>query len=213
VDGQRLPNQGHPVNGPFSAEAEASATAAVRTVYDAFDRHPVVGGMEPHNYQMLADAIAAAGVELGAYDDRIVHWLAMWEPTTCAVIAGIVSRAAAGRPPLTPADTRTVVDALDVAADYKRDAADVCGDYPDGDLCGTCDRGPVMTARYVFGGIDGRGNSRTGVTLDSPASFASKQYSNGWRQLEIRTDDESRHLVGAIGPDPATTQRTWWAES
>jgi hypothetical protein len=32
-------------------------------------------------------------VELGAYDDRILRWLAGWEPATCAVIAGFVSRA------------------------------------------------------------------------------------------------------------------------
>lgn len=43
---------------------------------------------------------------------------------------------------LSLADLRTVLDALDVAADHKRDAADICGDcdgYPDGELCGSCE--------------------------------------------------------------------------
>ncbi len=53
--------------------------------------------MMPHNAAMLTDACAAAGVELGAYDRRILRWLAGWEPTTCAVVAGIIARAAAGR--------------------------------------------------------------------------------------------------------------------
>ena len=42
---------------------------------------------------MLLDALAAAGVYLGAYDHRIVEWLAGWEPQTVAVIAGWVQRA------------------------------------------------------------------------------------------------------------------------
>jgi hypothetical protein len=32
-------------------------------------------------------------VELGAYDHRILVWLAGWEPTICAVIAGLITRA------------------------------------------------------------------------------------------------------------------------
>jgi hypothetical protein len=45
---------------------------------------------------MLLDVLLAADVELGAYDRRIVEWLARWEPATCAVIAGLVSRAGKG---------------------------------------------------------------------------------------------------------------------
>lgn len=42
---------------------------------------------------------------------------------------------------LTPADLRTVRDALDVAADTKRDSAANCPDCPhtEGGLCTTCD--------------------------------------------------------------------------
>jgi hypothetical protein len=42
---------------------------------------------------------------------------------------------------LAPADLRTVLDALDVAADYKRDGAANCGDCDasPADLCSTCE--------------------------------------------------------------------------
>ncbi len=37
--------------------------------------------------------LAAAGVDTGEYDDRIISWLAGWEPETVAVIAGLIGRA------------------------------------------------------------------------------------------------------------------------
>lgn len=58
------------------------------------------GGAEPMreaNLAQLMDACADAGVALGAHDSRIIHWLAGWEPSTVAVIAGLVSRARAAR--------------------------------------------------------------------------------------------------------------------
>ena len=36
---------------------------------------------------------------LGAYDRRILGWLARWEPTTCAVVAGLITRASLARDP------------------------------------------------------------------------------------------------------------------
>jgi hypothetical protein len=54
------------------------------------------------NRRLLEEAYTAAGVTLGAYDHRILLWLAGWEPSTCAVIAGLIVRAyeagAAGEP-------------------------------------------------------------------------------------------------------------------
>ena len=39
-----------------------------------------------------------AGVELGAFDRRVLAWLSGWEPETAVVIAGLITRAhAAGR--------------------------------------------------------------------------------------------------------------------
>jgi hypothetical protein len=83
--------------GPFETERQALDWPAVRAVFAAFDADPGAGKMRPHNLAMLTDACAAAGVEMGAYDRRILAWLALWEPTTCAVVAGIIARAAAGR--------------------------------------------------------------------------------------------------------------------
>jgi hypothetical protein len=84
--------------GPFHTERQVRELPAVRAVYEAFDADPGVGGMARHNERMLRESCAAAGVALGAFDARIVSWLAGWEPGTCAVIAGLISRAhAAGR--------------------------------------------------------------------------------------------------------------------
>lgn len=40
----------------------------------------------------LRDVLAAAGVELGAYDERIIEWLGKWEWSTVATIASWVQR-------------------------------------------------------------------------------------------------------------------------
>jgi hypothetical protein len=50
----------------------------------------------PHAEQeaILRDTLAGAGVELGAYDERIVPWLAGWDWSTFAVIASWIQRAA-----------------------------------------------------------------------------------------------------------------------
>jgi hypothetical protein len=79
--------------GPFDTERQAREQPAVRAVYAAFDADPGAGRMTPHNERMLRESCAAAGVPLGAFDARIVSWLAGWEPGTCAVIAGLISRA------------------------------------------------------------------------------------------------------------------------
>jgi hypothetical protein len=46
---------------------------------------------------MLGDACAGAEVALGAHDHAIILWLAAWEPSTVAVIAGLISRAGVTR--------------------------------------------------------------------------------------------------------------------
>lgn len=49
--------------------------------------------------QILLDELAAAGVELGAYDRRQIAWLAGWETETLITIASWIKRAhAAGQP-------------------------------------------------------------------------------------------------------------------
>jgi hypothetical protein len=79
--------------GPFETERQVRELPVVRAVYKAFDADPGVGRMARHNERMLRESCAAAGVALGAFDARIVSWLAGWEPETCAVIAGLISRA------------------------------------------------------------------------------------------------------------------------
>jgi hypothetical protein len=83
-------------SAPLETERQAQELPAVRAVYEAFRASPGVGRMAPHNHRMLEDACSAAGVEPGAFDHRILLWLAGFEPTTCAVVAGLISRAAAG---------------------------------------------------------------------------------------------------------------------
>jgi hypothetical protein len=81
--------------GPFETECEALNLPAVRAAYAAITG-PGTGTLEC--LAILEDALTAAGVELGAYDQRIVNWLAGWEAQTCAVIAGLITRAhAAGQ--------------------------------------------------------------------------------------------------------------------
>jgi hypothetical protein len=85
----------------------------------------------------LADLTAAlSGIELSTYDKRIIEWLAGWEPSMVAVVCGLIRRARASG--LEPADARTILTALDEAADYKRDRAANCADCDD-QSCGTCE--------------------------------------------------------------------------
>lgn len=75
--------------GPYETEQQAADTTR-----DAYGHPHAPGHMRAFNRARLADACEAAGVELGAYDLRILEWATMWEPEVCAVLAGIVARAA-----------------------------------------------------------------------------------------------------------------------
>jgi hypothetical protein len=80
-------------------ETERQAADAARHIYDM---EPGTGAWTAAEHRLLCQALSDAGVELGAYDHRILLWLAGWEPSTVAVIAGLISRAhaagKAGRP-------------------------------------------------------------------------------------------------------------------
>lgn len=123
----------HVGSGPY--ETERQAAAAVRHIYD---RPPGTGAWGDGNHRLMEDACTAAGVQLGAYDHRILVWLTGWEPTTCAVIAGLITRAhaSAGSAPLTDAQRATVLIALADAETYvtERDATwcDTCESAPEG---------------------------------------------------------------------------------
>lgn len=82
--------------GPYETEAQARAAAA--PVYQAARASGRRGVLAEGNHRLLCEALSAAGVELGAYDHAIIEWLAGWEPQACAVVAGLITRAAhAGR--------------------------------------------------------------------------------------------------------------------
>jgi hypothetical protein len=82
-------------NGPLETEREARAAA------HEFVR-PEPGWSilhRPQNRFVLERACEVAGVELGVYDRQILDWLAGFEGSICAVVAGLVARAvAAARP-------------------------------------------------------------------------------------------------------------------
>jgi hypothetical protein len=138
------------MTGPYESGREARATVA--HIYQAGHASTRRGVMAEENYLMLFRACEAAGIDLGSptsYDRRILAWLAGFEPETCAVVVGLIARAhppasgdlrsavLAGNIDLTPEQLRTVLDALNVAADYKRDRAATCPDCA-ADVCGTC---------------------------------------------------------------------------
>jgi hypothetical protein len=83
-------------SGPY--ENERQARADVADIYEQARqsiRREVLGEA---NHALLIGACERAGVTLGAYDARILAWLAGWEPQMCAVIVGLIARAhAAGR--------------------------------------------------------------------------------------------------------------------
>ena len=83
---------------PFDTEAQARESAAMQQTYAAFRADPGMGRMAPHTSAMMVDACVMAGVELGAFDRRVLAWLSGWEPETAVAIAGLITRAhAAGR--------------------------------------------------------------------------------------------------------------------
>jgi hypothetical protein len=114
--------------GPFQTEREAAAS--IRHQLAAATLGPP-RTLTDRNHRMLGQAAAMAGVELGAYDQQIVGWLAAYEPSTCAVVAGLVSRAhAAGRSRqvLPAGELATIAEALGEAAGLIRQQAATCSD-------------------------------------------------------------------------------------
>ena len=84
---------------PFKTQREAPAVPAVQAIYDAMQASHRSGVMGDLNHRLLDEACRAARAELGAWDHRVLLWLSGYEPETCAVIAGLITRAhAAGRP-------------------------------------------------------------------------------------------------------------------
>lgn len=82
-------SQAPPAAGPFDTEREAAAAVRHITTSPA-------EAWQDGMHRLLEDACLAAEVELGRFDHAILVWLAGWEPSTVAVVAGLIARA---RPP------------------------------------------------------------------------------------------------------------------
>jgi hypothetical protein len=74
--------------GPFETEREARAAALA-----VIPPEPGWSILRRSQNLLLPErACEAAGVELGAYDRRILCWLAGFEDSACSVVAGLVAR-------------------------------------------------------------------------------------------------------------------------
>jgi hypothetical protein len=84
-----------PDHGSYETEEDARLTPAVRAIHEASRasrrRGVILGEL---NHRLLDEACSAAGVEVGAYQHRILLWLAEQEPQMCEAIADIIRRAA-----------------------------------------------------------------------------------------------------------------------
>jgi hypothetical protein len=77
--------------GPYEIEQQARADVAY--IHEQSWRSVRPGALAEANLARLTDVCERAGVVLGAFDSRILGWLANYEPETCAAIAGLISRA------------------------------------------------------------------------------------------------------------------------
>jgi hypothetical protein len=121
-------------HGPYQTERQAAAASL-------WASHGRDIGLPMDKANVAELAAALSGVHLGEWDRRIIEWLSGYEPSTVAVVCGLITRArlSAGCP---REQLRTMLSALDTAAETKRAAVDMCGDCdarPDGALCGTCE--------------------------------------------------------------------------
>ena len=120
------------MTGPYETDRRVRELPAVRAIYDAMHASRRRGGvMGELGYRLLDEACEAASVKVGAYDHRILIWLRGFEPETCAVLAGLITRgyqagtAMTGERPvtLTAAQAATVRRALADAEVYRRQRA------------------------------------------------------------------------------------------
>ena len=141
---------------PLETEAQARELPAVRAIYDAM--HERLGVADEMCARLITDACGAAGVELGAYDRRIVPWLAGWEPQTCAVVAGLITRATGTDAGLAPEQLATLGQALADAIEWRHPAEFHCADCDAATLCpdhaGDLDRADAYRALARALGIE-----------------------------------------------------------
>ena len=86
------------MTGPYQSEDDAIRDPAVQAIFEGMRRSPQAARMQDGSSRLIFTACALAGVELGDYDVRIIRWASGFEPQSAAVIAGLITRAAAGKP-------------------------------------------------------------------------------------------------------------------
>ena len=126
----KVAGQAVPPAGPF--ETREQATQAAAGIHAAMRADTLGGAMTRAGRDLIRGACQAAGVTLGAYDARIVEWLAGIEPEYAAVIAGLVERAAVA---LTDAQREALRLALADAFAHREGKSYV--------RCADCDASPV----------------------------------------------------------------------
>jgi hypothetical protein len=84
----------------------------VRAFYAAEQASPGSGMIAGYGYELLSQACAEAGAELGAFDRAVVSWLSGLKPEAVAAIAGIILRAGAPGPGSQTQHLQALEDAL-----------------------------------------------------------------------------------------------------
>ena len=87
--------------GPYETEDDALGgplRQEIRAIHQSgeFRQNEISQAVRAAQLRHLEDACRDAGVELGAFDRRIVEWLAGYESSTVQVVVGLIARAAAG---------------------------------------------------------------------------------------------------------------------
>lgn len=81
--------------GPYATEWQAHEADHVQAAHaEARKAASPVGSHEVPNLTMLLNACTTAGVKVGVFDVQVLTWLAGLEAETCAVVAGLIVRAA-----------------------------------------------------------------------------------------------------------------------
>ncbi|MDA8321832.1 MAG: hypothetical protein M0030_18780 [Actinomycetota bacterium] len=87
--------------GPFDSEAQVRELPAVRAIWDrrraAYPRPEASAEIRAAAAGLIEAACERSGVMIGAYDRRLIGWLAGFSPEYCAVFAGLISRAGSAR--------------------------------------------------------------------------------------------------------------------
>lgn len=118
------------IYGPYGTETEAHA-AVIRMAGPGDPPVPSVLSQR-QKWQLLSEACDALKLDLGGHDKRVLSWVATWEDSTVAVIAGLISRAGnrAGPSSAEPAQSEsTVICCPECDCEYC-DADGMDGDRP-----------------------------------------------------------------------------------